>query len=387
MPVVVAIAAGVAAGTATVATVGAVAATVIGAGVAYTAYESGAAEWVVEEVVEPVIDTVVDVVDAALDDPVATIAKVAAVATGNAWAIPLIDGASVAIQGGDLEDVLKATAISYVSGKVGSAVGQYAGETVGQAMIDAGANEVAAQIVSQAAGSGAGSAAVAVVTGRDPVEAFITGGVNGAVSAGLGYIEEQTGGTFSKLPSEAKNVIKAGLTAAITGEDLTEAQLWNAVLMGENVTKAVEGFVTDNTQLEGAELAAVTAAIQRTATAAFSGGDIPAALQQSLTDYGNTKFKEWVDDSKFGDKINNSIDKVTGKYQDVEDARDAVNTRGQQATTALSNYGSLAEEFNGKIAERDRLRAVYEERKRIFDENPNDATALDLDNATKALND
>jgi hypothetical protein len=343
-------------------------------------------DWVADEIIRPVVNTVGDVIDSALSDPITTIAKVTAVATGNAWAIPLIDGASVAIQGGDIDDVLKATAISYVGGKVGSAVGQYAGETVGQAMIDAGANEVASQIVSQAAGSAAGSASVAIITGRDPVEAFINGGISGAVGAGLGYINENTEGTFAKLPSEAQNVIKAGLTAAITGQDVTEEQLWNAVLMGENVTKLVNGFVTDNTQLEGAELAAVTAGIQRTAAAAFGGGNVPAALQQSITDYGNVKFKEWVDDSKFGDTINNSIDKVTGKYQDVEDARDAVDTRGQQAITALSNYDSLAEEFNGKIAERDRLRAVYEERKRIFDENPNDASGLDLDNATKAFN-
>ena len=40
-----------------------------------------------------------------------------AIATGNAWAIPLIDGASAAANGGDLGDVLKSVAVSYVAGE------------------------------------------------------------------------------------------------------------------------------------------------------------------------------------------------------------------------------------------------------------------------------
>jgi hypothetical protein len=66
-----------------------------------------AIDWVVDEIVEPVISGVGDVIQAALDDPITTIAKIGAVATGNAWALPLIDGAAVAANGGDLGDVVK----------------------------------------------------------------------------------------------------------------------------------------------------------------------------------------------------------------------------------------------------------------------------------------
>ena len=74
-------------------------------------------DFVFDEIVEPVVSFVGDTVQALLDNPIETIAKVVAIATGNAWAIPLIDGASVAANGGDLGDVLKTVAVSYVSGK------------------------------------------------------------------------------------------------------------------------------------------------------------------------------------------------------------------------------------------------------------------------------
>jgi len=76
-------------------------------------------DFAVDEIIEPVFEFVGDTVKALMDDPLTTIAKVVAIATGNAWAIPLIDGASTAANGGDFGDVMKSVAISYVAGKVG----------------------------------------------------------------------------------------------------------------------------------------------------------------------------------------------------------------------------------------------------------------------------
>jgi len=73
-------------------------------------------KFVLDKVVTPVLKTVESTVKAALSDPIGTIARVAAYATGQLWAIPLIDGASVLAKGGNLGDALKTAAISYVSG-------------------------------------------------------------------------------------------------------------------------------------------------------------------------------------------------------------------------------------------------------------------------------
>ena len=82
-------------------------------------------DFVFDEIVEPVVSFVGDTVQALLDNPIETIAKAVAIATGNAWAIPLIDGASVAVNGGDIGDVLKTVAVSYVSQAVGGEIAQH----------------------------------------------------------------------------------------------------------------------------------------------------------------------------------------------------------------------------------------------------------------------
>ena len=51
------------------------------------------ADFVVDKIIDPVLSTVSNVIQAALDNPIKTIAQIAAVATGNAWALPLIEGA------------------------------------------------------------------------------------------------------------------------------------------------------------------------------------------------------------------------------------------------------------------------------------------------------
>jgi hypothetical protein len=65
------------------------------------------------DIVEGVGNVVGDVVEGALNDPVGTIAKVAAVATGNAWALPYISAGSVIVNGGDLGDAILAGGLTY----------------------------------------------------------------------------------------------------------------------------------------------------------------------------------------------------------------------------------------------------------------------------------
>lgn len=135
-------------------------------------YVADVGDFFVDEIVDPVVNVVEDVVDAALDDPIKTIATVAAVATGNAWAIPLIEGADVAIDGGDIGDILEATAKAYVAQQVGAAVGKYAGSAAKAEVVAAGGSKLEQQVAQQIIGSGSARATQAVIYGQDPVEAF-----------------------------------------------------------------------------------------------------------------------------------------------------------------------------------------------------------------------
>lgn len=67
----------------------------------------------VGDAVEWVGDTVGNVVESVMDDPLKAVVQVAAVATGNAWALPLIEGVDVLEEGGDLGDALQAAALTY----------------------------------------------------------------------------------------------------------------------------------------------------------------------------------------------------------------------------------------------------------------------------------
>ena len=162
---------------------------------------SDVGDWIVDEIIEPVIDTVEGTIDALLDDPIKTIATIAAVATGNAWAIPLIEGADVAIDGGDIGDILEATAKAYVAQQVGAKVGSYASDAV-----TAGAQTATSKVVGSIVAQGSASATAAVIYGQDPVEAFLKGGVQAGVSASLGQLSQNT--DYQKLPQAAKNVIE-----------------------------------------------------------------------------------------------------------------------------------------------------------------------------------
>jgi len=67
----------------------------------------------VGDAVEWAGDTVGKVVDSVMDDPLKAVVQVAAVATGNAWALPVIEGVDVLEEGGSLEDALKGAATVY----------------------------------------------------------------------------------------------------------------------------------------------------------------------------------------------------------------------------------------------------------------------------------
>lgn len=140
-----------------------------------------------------VADAAENVVQGALNDPIGTIAKVAAVSTGQFELLPVISAGSTLANGGDLTDAIKSGAISYAAGQVGG----WAGDEVSTATnygTDIGSQQTA-MLAAQDAGMGtsnlagnlaktiAGSATGAVLSGGD-VNQAILGGLAG-YGAGL----------------------------------------------------------------------------------------------------------------------------------------------------------------------------------------------------------
>ncbi len=86
---------------------------------------------VVGDFVENTVSSAGDYVGAQLqeivDDPVKAAAKVAAVATGNAWALPVIEGIDTIEEGGTLEQGLLSAGKAYVGQQVGAELGSQFG--------------------------------------------------------------------------------------------------------------------------------------------------------------------------------------------------------------------------------------------------------------------
>ena len=325
-------------------------------------------DWVVDEIVEPVAGAVTDVVDAVLDDPIKAIAQVAAIATQQYWALPLIEGADVAIEGGDIGDVLEATAIAYVAGEAGS----YAGKYAGSAAASAGANQTAAQII----GSGVGQAATAVVTGQDPVQAFLTGGIQAGVEAGLGYIDSEISGNTStgaaagdpggagdpgpvgqtqsfldQYPT-VKNIIADTLTATLNGQDVTGATVMNAVIKGKVTKETVKGFIDADNSLTEGQIALLTTSVQNVANATFSGADVSDTLYATLNAYGTQELNKVVDKN-----VKNTIDKITGDYQKAEGQANKIDSLNTKYRKDVQTYNQFVDYLQGRIETRDGIKS------------------------------
>jgi hypothetical protein len=181
---------------------------------------------VAADVIKDVADTVVDTVETALDNPIATIATVAAAATGQAYLIPYINGANTLAQGGDFEDALKSAAISAAAQGVGSYVGnqigtafEYGTDPLSQqtAMLAAQSGDMlagtTAGTIGGAAGAATAGATAAALSGGDVDQAFINALGNYLVRTGVRYSINEAGKLIDEFgreaPPEAYNEILA----------------------------------------------------------------------------------------------------------------------------------------------------------------------------------
>lgn len=174
-------------------------------------------------------------VQAAVDDPIGTIAKIAAVATGQLWAIPLISGASTLAHGGSLGDALKSAGVAYVAGAV---AGQVTGGLDSAMGTGAAAEGAAANAAPSTFAKILGNAAGNTVAGGNPLNALVTGGIGAGVSELSGQIPG-----FDTLPAMAQTAIKNAMTSSlssslVSGQEPTQANINSALSAGQNAANS-----------------------------------------------------------------------------------------------------------------------------------------------------
>jgi hypothetical protein len=208
-------------------------------------------------VVEAVGKTVEKVVDTAVNDPIGTIAKVAAVATGQFELLPAISAVDVVAHGGDLGQALESAAISYAAPAVGGAISSELADTAfGQAVANLGEStgiESLPNAVTRGLGTAATTTGAELLRGQD-VGTALTKGVTGGIGAGVGSAvsaEADTGGEgtpTNNLDKALGNVANATTTAALRGKDAYDAAINSTAgnIVGSGINAAGSGIASLN---------------------------------------------------------------------------------------------------------------------------------------------
>jgi 5'-deoxynucleotidase YfbR-like HD superfamily hydrolase len=226
----------------------------------------------------------------------------------------VIAGGFTALRGGDAGDIFKSAVLGGVSSYVGGTIGGEVSSAVRDAAVSSGSLSTAAatsvgKVVGSAVSGGLTSGASALLSGRDPIESFIRGGLTSAMSAGVG---------------EAVNY----------------------------AVKDVPGFGPPANATEAAFQRAAKAAL---ATTIVSGGDLskiaPTVLNSFMTSAGMAIGKELKDLSS-----------------NVQSANDQFRESEREYTSNLEQQESLVAQYNDAIKPVQDLYAEYEESKEDYDE-------------------
>jgi hypothetical protein len=209
---------------------------------------------------------------AAVNDPIGTIAKVAAIATQQYWALPLISAADVVAHGGNIEQAALAAGVSVAASWAGGAI--------------------AAEIASPAADSAAG-----MIT-QDAAEMAKSG-------LGADQIQQVLQQSYPEVSNEILNSISTASAAGISATTLASAY---AGAFGS----ALNGTL-DMTAQQIAAVPLGNAAANFAKTLVQTNGDIGKALLAGTGAGVGTAFGNLVSSEMSGAGVNGSIAQVTGK--------------------------------------------------------------------------
>jgi len=348
---------------------------------------SDVASFVVDDILEPVIDTVGGVVKGMIDDPLTTLATMAAVATGQVWAIPIIQGASVAAKGGDFGDIALAVAASYVGGQAGAYVGEAAGSYIGSAVgegVSAATREAITQATTQVVSGATRGALTAAITGNGNIlDGALGGALSGAASAGLSYVggelgfggetmatEEFDAGDwsdtssglessfssviegFKELPQVAQDMITGGATAAVTqlvrnGE--VDADAVAGVIATAGITTGLLKPTLAKSDLNTSQQAIATKVIGDVVQAAYSGTDGYAAYQASIGAVGTKALEAEFDAIFTQDNFNAVIESITANSEEVNNTAELMEERRLRVDVSAENANMIAADLNAQL--------------------------------------
>jgi hypothetical protein len=348
-------------------------------------------DFVVDEIIEPIADTVLDIVEAALSDPIGTIAKAYAISTGQLYLLPYISAASTAINGGDLGDIVKAGAISAVAQIVAVEVSEFAGTagTAAEFGVTVGSEQATAlalqevgmgtltSITNSIAAASTSQAAVALVLGQDPMQAFISGGISSAVPAALGQIDG-----FRELQASnpgVANVITKIVATEFQGGNVTAAALDSIIIASGIATKALDKFDPDK-KLTNTERAVATNIIINTTRAAVKGGDISDAINATLISSAVNSLGKIVTT-----EFKKSVSEASNNYEAATAIAANMSVNETKQNEIITSYNNIVAQIDIRSDEQVRLQAIDAANRAKYDELKAAGASTEVLNAQAAV--
>jgi hypothetical protein len=337
------------------------------------------------DAVEAVGDAVVwvgeqvgQIAQAAINDPVGTILKIGAVASGQWWALPLVSAGLVVANGGDIGQAALAAGISLAAQGVAYGVGEAlssAGSGISDMMAaDAASMSASGLSASQIADTLASSYGVAADIASTAADLASMGFTAGQIAADLGSTfgsefaaEVITPSMQNALANIAANTGGSGVRAALSGGDLDDvlAAMGTAGL-GTAVSAGTTSGLKDlgaGTKVAGAVGAATGAA----AATAASGKDGAQAFLNSLI---NTTLREAGTQSKAilkqaWDKVTTTVSDYNAQLEKTNAYRETLSPLEKEAKDAeaavnaeLAAYKPIRDKFSDLVTQYDAAKAA-----------------------------
>ena len=252
---------------------------------------------------------------------------------------------------------------------VGQKFGEFATNIGAQASAATGGSKFVAEAVKQ----GTLNSISAIITDQDPLEAFITGGVQVGVGRVLGKINELTDGAIDKLEGSGKQltedtrvygpdgkggtkvirgsaprfvgtVAKELITEAIASQlatgDINEARMASIVSAAAITADTVGNIVGERLPPGGIEM--LTRSLQTTLTTMAVGGSGSEAFQRSMAAQLERATRQSLQNGTFAEDVAEIWDRAGGSY-------DVLYEQATNADTAANNRAEAAQQVNKAV--------------------------------------
>ena len=325
------------------------------------------AESVVREVghaAESVGREVGKVGQAAVNDPVGTIAKVAAIATQQYWALPLISAATVMAHGGDLGQAALAAGVSYAA--MGIA------DFVGSELSSAFANELTSS-VGDAVLESTNTLADGTIEHVFSDGSTILQGVDGAISTTPATLAP------SWASQVAPEVLKGGINAvanasgsmaakAISGGNMNDILMSGVTsgvgsAIGSTVAGGAKDLGINNTVANAIGKATGAATASQIAGKDAKLSFINALINTSLAEGGKQVSSElksaWNSVNESASKFNDELSKSQETYNTkITPLEQEAKTTQEIAAKSFDEYKSIKDKFDGIVADYNTAKAA-----------------------------